>query len=115
MNDPKSPDESGKAENQQQSNRRDFVKSAGLATLGVSATPFLFSAGNTKTDADKKEQPSLIQKTNLVFPSGFFWGTATASYQVEGAANEDGRGMTIWDTFSHTPGNILNNDTGDVA
>lgn len=42
-------------------------------------------------------------------------GTATASYQVEGAANEDGRGKTVWDTFSHTPGKVLNNDTGDVA
>jgi beta-glucosidase len=49
------------------------------------------------------------------FPEGFRWGTATASYQIEGAATEDGRGASIWDTFSHTPGKVLNGDTGDVA
>lgn len=49
------------------------------------------------------------------FPSDFVWGSATASYQVEGAVNEDGRSKSIWDTFSHTPGKIVNNDTGDVA
>ncbi|MGI9643560.1 MAG: glycoside hydrolase family 1 protein, partial [Acidimicrobiia bacterium] len=49
------------------------------------------------------------------FPEGFVWGSATASYQIEGAAFEDGRGQSIWDTFSHTPGNVLNGDTGDVA
>src|SRR5579883_941430 len=51
----------------------------------------------------------------LQFPTGFVWGTATAAYQIEGAANEDGRGPSIWDTFSHTPGRTLNGDTGDVA
>jgi len=49
------------------------------------------------------------------FPAGFTWGTATASYQVEGAWNEDGKGESIWDRFSHTEGKILNGDTGDVA
>ncbi|MDP9368612.1 MAG: GH1 family beta-glucosidase [Chloroflexota bacterium] len=49
------------------------------------------------------------------FPDGFVWGAATASYQIEGAAREDGRGESIWDRFSHTPGKILNGDTGDVA
>jgi len=51
----------------------------------------------------------------LVFPPGFLIGSATASYQIEGAATEDGRGPSIWDTFSHTPGRIVNGDTGDVA
>ncbi len=50
-----------------------------------------------------------------VFPAGFLWGTATASYQIEGGATEGGRTASIWDTFSHTPGRILNDDTGDVA
>ena len=49
------------------------------------------------------------------FPEGFVWGAATAAYQVEGAAREDGRGASIWDTFSHTPGKTDNGDTGDVA
>ena len=52
---------------------------------------------------------------NHTFPKGFYWGTATASYQIEGAWNEDGKGPSIWDTYAHKPGNIENNDTGDVA
>ncbi|HEV2374767.1 MAG TPA: GH1 family beta-glucosidase [Streptosporangiaceae bacterium] len=51
----------------------------------------------------------------LTFPEGFVWGAATAAYQVEGAVGEDGRGVSIWDTFSHTPGNVKGGDTGDVA
>ena len=49
------------------------------------------------------------------FPPGFIWGAATAAYQIEGAAAEDGRGPSIWDTFSHTAGKVLNGDTGDIA
>jgi beta-glucosidase len=49
------------------------------------------------------------------FPADFRWGSATASYQIEGAVAEDGRGPSIWDTFSHTPGKVLDGDTGDVA
>src|SRR5690625_1360352 len=52
---------------------------------------------------------------NRALPPGFVLGSATASYQVEGAANEDGRGPSIWDTYSHTPGNVWNGDTGDAA
>lgn len=49
------------------------------------------------------------------FPSGFTWGTATASYQIEGAWQEGGKGLSIWDAFSHTPGKIIDGSTGDVS
>lgn len=53
--------------------------------------------------------------TFLQFPDGFKWGVATASYQIEGAIAEDYRGLSIWDTFTHQPGRIQNDDTGDIA
>ena len=53
--------------------------------------------------------------SGLKFTPEFLIGSATASYQIEGAVHEDGRGPSIWDTFSHTPGAIVNGDTGDVA
>ena len=49
------------------------------------------------------------------FGKDFIWGAATASYQIEGAAREDGRGLSVWDTFSHTPGKVLLGHTGDTA
>ena len=52
---------------------------------------------------------------SMDFPRDFRWGVATASYQIEGAAQEDGRGASIWDTFSKTPGKVANGDNGDVA
>ncbi|MEV0148443.1 MULTISPECIES: GH1 family beta-glucosidase [unclassified Nonomuraea] len=51
----------------------------------------------------------------MIFPENFVWGAATASYQIEGAVKEDGRGQSIWDAFSHAPGNVAGGDTGDVA
>ncbi len=51
----------------------------------------------------------------MAFPKDFIWGAATASYQIEGAALQDGRGECIWTRFSHTPGKVANGDTGDVA
>ncbi|GFJ80335.1 hypothetical protein Phou_045150 [Phytohabitans houttuyneae] len=51
----------------------------------------------------------------LLFPDGFVWGAATAAYQIEGAARDDGRGPSIWDTFSRTPGKVFAGHTGDVA
>ena len=51
----------------------------------------------------------------LTFPDGFEWGAAAASYQIEGAYNEDDRGLSIWDTFCHQPGRVYQGQTGDVA
>ncbi|MGI5519824.1 GH1 family beta-glucosidase [Micromonospora sp. CA-259024] len=51
----------------------------------------------------------------LRFPDNFGWGAATSAYQIEGAAKEDGRGESVWDTFSRVPGRTRNGDTGDVA
>jgi beta-glucosidase len=51
----------------------------------------------------------------LTFPAGFTWGAATAAYQIEGATDADGRGLSVWDTFSRTPGKVRGDDTGDIA
>lgn len=89
--------------------RRDFAKIVGSAALGATAIP-AFGAEQIKTEA------GLVQQNNArKFPGDFLWGSATASYQVEGAYNEDGRTPSIWDTFSKTPGKTVNGATGDVA
>ncbi|MGW1898789.1 GH1 family beta-glucosidase [Streptomyces hirsutus] len=53
--------------------------------------------------------------TPAAFPPAFLWGSATSAYQIEGAVREDGRTLSIWDTFSHTPGKTAGGDTGDIA
>ncbi|MEU8043828.1 GH1 family beta-glucosidase [Micromonospora echinofusca] len=57
----------------------------------------------------------VVDRPPLTFPPGFLWGAATAAYQIEGAAAEGGRTPSIWDTFSHTPGRVVEGHTGDVA
>src|SRR5579871_1670807 len=52
---------------------------------------------------------------SITFPKNFLWGTASASYQIEGAWDADGKGESIWDRFAHTPNKIKHGDTGDVA
>jgi beta-glucosidase len=84
--------------------RRYFAKVTGSAALGSLAT-------NADAAAQSRENDASMRR----FPDGFLWGTATASYQIEGAWNEDGKGESIWDRFAHTPGKIQNGDTGDVA
>jgi beta-glucosidase len=89
--------------------RRAFAKILGITALGSTAAPSAGAAtegGAAQPDARGKDRK---------FPDGFLWGSATASYQVEGAVNEDGRAPSIWDTFSHTPGKTVAAATGDVA
>jgi beta-glucosidase len=88
-------------------NRRKFLQATGLS-LGAASLANFFSAGAAA-------QPELSTNQPANFPRGFLWGSATAAYQVEGAVHEGGRGQSIWDTFSHTPGKTFNGDTGDVA
>ena len=88
----------------------------GIPNLGhlPDAPPAGSAKGATAAlEADRGPLPD--PRSLPAFPKGFLWGAATASYQIEGAVEEDGRGTSIWDTFSHTPGRVLGGDTGDVA
>jgi beta-glucosidase len=87
--------------------RRTFARLFGSAALAPAALTNLATSASGQT--------AQSATTARSFPQGFLWGSATASYQVEGAVNEDGRGPSIWDTFSHAPGKTNNGDTGDVA
>jgi beta-glucosidase len=87
--------------------RRTFAKLFGSAAIA----PTALSTLSPYAAAQSAGTPPVPQS----FPQGFLWGSATAAYQVEGAVHEDGRGPSIWDTFSHTPGKTNNGDTGDVA
>ena len=93
-----------------QLSRRTFAKLAGAAALGASTVPLI---AHVAQGAQAATLPTLPPARS--FPTGFLWGSATASYQVEGAVAEDGRMPSIWDTFSHTPGKVANNANGDVA
>jgi beta-glucosidase len=97
--------------------RREFVQSA----VGAAATlpAALFSACSVSSKAAGTAPSAgtgqFATSASLAFPKNFFWGTATASYQIEGAWNEEGKGESIWDRFAHAPGKIKNGDTGDIA
>lgn len=80
------------------------------AGVAISAASLLTAACDPDSpDAD----PNPERRLGLRFPDGFRWGAATSAYQIEGAAKEDGRGASVWDTFSHTPGRTRNGDTGE--
>lgn len=88
--------------------RRTLARRLGgsIAALSLSRVAF--------ADADGS-RAAIERKLSPAFPEGFLWGSATASYQVEGGVHEDGRGPSIWDTFSHTRGKVNSGDTGDVS
>ncbi len=96
-------------------NRRQFV-SGSLAVAGSSALAgSCFASG---TDLAAPQIPGSIPEDAIAqarFPEGFLWGLATASYQVEGAWEEDGKGESIWDHFAHTTGKVKGAATGDIA
>lgn len=69
---------------------------------------------NDKIAVPQSELPGTELDTSLL-PPDFLWGVSTSSYQIEGAAHEDGRGLSIWDVFCHQKGRIANGDTGDIA
>jgi beta-glucosidase len=88
--------------------RRDLIKLAGAGAL----------TANSAATAGANPQAVPVDSgacESRGFPPNFLWGTATSAYQIEGAWNEDGKGPSIWDRFAHRPGNIRNNQTGDVA
>ncbi|NUR73479.1 MAG: beta-glucosidase [Hamadaea sp.] len=84
-------------------------------TTGAAAAAATAVGATVAACDDSPGQPIPEPTLGLSFPTGFVWGAATSAYQIEGAAAEDGRTPSVWDTFSHTPGKVRNGDTGDVA
>ncbi len=93
--------------------RRGFLASS--FAVGASALLAQRGFGSREPSGSPVAERPAIDVSSARFPDGFLWGMATASYQVEGAWNEDGKGESIWDRFSHTVGKVKGGATGDVA
>jgi beta-glucosidase len=87
--------------------RREPILTTSRRGLLAAAMAMLAFDNAPSRSSAKPKQPG--------FPPDFVWGASTSSYQIEGAVDADGRGKSIWDGFSHTPGRVKNGDTGDVA
>ena len=90
--------------------RRHFGRLAGWSALGMSAN----TAEAVQADPRAENRPQ-NRSRSADFPNGFLWGTATSAYQIEGAANEDGRGPSIWDRFVRRRGTIVDESNADIA
>jgi beta-glucosidase len=81
--------------------RRSFCAGSAAAIAGIQLT--------------EESRAATAPVPARAFPKDFLWGCATAAYQIEGGARDDGRGASVWDVFSHIPGKTFSGDTGDVA
>jgi beta-glucosidase len=104
--------------------RREFAHSALTAGIAAALPASMFSGCSVSSNAVRTAGSTAFSNSHgmqfdissgFSFPRNFFWGTATAAYQIEGAWQEDAKSESIWDRFSHTPGKIKNGDTGDIA
>jgi beta-glucosidase len=104
--------------------RREFAHSALAAGIAAALPSALLPGCSVSSNAARTSRSATLAASPVgpsdssreaAFPKNFFWGAATAAYQVEGAWNQDGKGESIWDRFAHTAGKIKNGDTGDLA
>ncbi len=87
--------------------RREAIKTIGIAGAASLIVPKLLAKGILEDD--------LMDLLKTDFGKNFKWGVATAAYQIEGGWNADGKGLSVWDTFTHKPGKIKNKENGDIA
>jgi beta-glucosidase len=97
-----------------QLSRRTFLRGGGIAVIAALGGQLL--DGCTSPAPSRRLPSASAERTGPIpFPREFQWGVATSAYQVEGAAREDGKGPSVWDTFSHHNGTVADGSTGDVA